>query len=66
MPGRYVRCSSYLQYTELTDERFFQVLQDRHEICLNFAQFGDKYVQYLRDDDVQLRDDDPESFMTIF
>lgn len=66
MPGRYVRCSSYLQYTELTDERFFQVLQDRHEIYLNFAQFGDKYVQYLRDEGVQLRDDDPESFMTIF
>ena len=66
MPGRYVRCSSYLQYTELTDDRFFQVLQDRHEIYLDFAQFSEKYVQYLRNEGVQLRDDDPESFMTIF
>lgn len=45
---------------------FFQVLQDRYEIYLNFAQFGDKYAQYLRDEDAQLRNDDPESFMTIF
>ncbi|RJE24327.1 hypothetical protein PHISCL_03332 [Aspergillus sclerotialis] len=45
--------------------RCFQVLQDRHEIYINFAEFGEKYLHYERGQEVDLDDNDPESFMNI-
>lgn len=47
-------------------DRCFQVLQDRHEIYINFAEFGEKYLRYVRGQEDDLDDNDPESFMNIF
>ena len=38
--------------------------QDRDEIYLNFAKYGDKYVAYLRGE-YKFNENDKESFMTV-
>ena len=42
----------------------FLVSQDRDEIYLNFAKYGEKYLAYLRGEQ-KFDENDPESFMTI-
>lgn len=42
----------------------FLVSQDRDEIYLNFAKYGEKYLVYLRGEQ-KFDENEPESFMTI-
>lgn len=41
-------------------------MQDHQTIFLNFVKFDDKYLQYIRGEKVNLEDDDPATFLTIF
>lgn len=67
LPGRYV----YTEHPYFMDKGLtipkksrFLVSQDRDEIYLNFAQYGEKYLAYLRGEQ-KFDENDPESFMTI-